>query len=642
MKRFFLLLMVCTACCLTTTTAQTLFSYGPYQVSKAEFLAAFKKNNTGPVTPKAYADYLELYLRYKLKVQAARTMRLDTLPTQKKDLEDFRSQIINSYLADDSTMNLLVKEALAHAAKDRRVSHIYIPYTANDSIAARERIRQAYHNLKLGWEFGAVAKDYSADTAANLRQGDIGWIAAFTLPYALEKLAYETPVQGYSQPYRSSQAYHIFKITAERPATGMMQVAQILLNLPAGEDAQQASRVRGLADSLYNALQHGANFGTLAMQFSDDNASFNNQGVLQPIQPGTYDPDFEDQVYALQQDGELSKPFRTSQGFHILKRMGRFPSMSNPDDANAVAAIKSRVLNDDRSKLAIEAVAQKAKKAVGFKPGTISKSAINDFTAAFFQGDPNGKAALMANTVLATYAGQQLTIKDYGDFLATHADQISYQQPPLTNDQIYAQFIQQKILEEYQQHLERYNPAFQHQLQEFQDGNMIFEAMQVNIWDKAVNDEAGLRRYFEAHKNQYHWKPSVRAIVFNSMDSAAAQHLYTALKADPRQWKQLTDRSNGLVQADSSRFELDQLPKHTEPNLQPGMITQPQLRSEDLITNFIYVLEVLPGDSPRTYDEAKGLVLNDYQNLLEETWIKSLRKKYPVKINKPVLDSLNR
>lgn len=642
MKRIFQLLIVCTSCFLTTARAQTLFSYGPYQVSKSEFLAAFKKNNTGAASPKAYADYLELYLRYKLKVQSARTMRLDTLPTQKKDLEDFRGQIINSYLADDSTMNLLVKEALAHAAKDLRVSHIYIPFNGGDSIAARERIRQAYAMLKQGVDFGQVAIQYSADSAANLRNGDIGWIGVFTLPYALEKLAYETPVKGYSQPYRSSQAYHIFRITAERPAIGMMQVAQILLNLPAGATAQQANRVRQLADSLYDAVQHGANFAALAMQFSDDNASFNNQGVLQPIQPGTYDPDFEDQVYALQQDGELSKPFRTSQGFHILKRTGRFPSMSNPDDPNAVTAIKSRVLNDERSKLAIEAVVQKAKKAMGFKPGDLSNNAINDFTAAFFQGDPNGKAALMANTVVASYAGKKLTIKDYGDYLATHADQISYQQPPLSNDQIYAQFLQQKVLEEYQQNLERYNPAFKRQLEEFQDGNMIFEAMQVNIWDKAVNDEAGLKRYFDAHKNQYNWKPSVRAIVFNSMDSAAAQQLYTALKADPRQWKQLADRTNGLVQADSSRFELDQLPKHAETNLQAGMITQPQLRSEDLITNFIYVLEVLPGDSPRTYDEAKGLVLNDYQNLLEEAWIKSLKKKYPVKINKSVLDSLNR
>jgi peptidyl-prolyl cis-trans isomerase SurA len=126
------------------------------------------------------------------------------------------------------------------------------------------------------------------------------------------------------------------------------------------------------------------------------------------------------------------------------------------------------------------------------------------------------------------------------------------------------------------------------------------------------------------------------------MDSAAAQQLYTAIKAAPQQWKTLTDNTNSIVQADSSRFELDQLPKHTAPALQAGMITMPLLRSEDQLTNFIYVLELLPGNSPRSFEEAKGLVLNDYQNQLEDAWIKSLKKKYPVRISKSVLDSLNR
>ena len=54
--------------------------------------------------------------------------------------------------------------------------------------------------------------------------------------------------------------------------------------------------------------------------------------------------------------------------------------------------------------------------------------------------------------------------------------------------------------EYYKQHLEKYNAAFAAQVNEFRDGNLLFEIMQRQIWNRAAADSAGLKKYFEAHK----------------------------------------------------------------------------------------------------------------------------------------------
>ncbi|ULQ51432.1 peptidylprolyl isomerase [Flavihumibacter fluvii] len=642
MKKSFLLWMAFYFLALPLVNAQTLFTYGPYSVSKQEFLGAFKKNNTSPPSDKAYSDYLEMFIRYKLKVKAAYDMRLDTLPAQKAELLDFRKQVINNFLADEKTLQFLVKEAMVNSEKDIRISHIYIPFAGIDSTSAKNKANRALQELRDGKSFENVAMLYSSDPTVLANKGDIGWISTFVLPYPLEKLAYETPLNTNSRSYKSSHAYHIFRRTGERPGSGMLQAAQILIPLPENATVNETAIAVKLADSIYNALQNGANFGSLALKYSGDNASFNNQGVMQAFYPGTYDNSFEEPVFALQKDDDLSKPFRTKQGIHLVKRIGVFRYATDTSNADALAAMRTRIMSDPRHKIALDAVASKAAKQLGVKLSVLPANAIDAYTKSFFQGNTGGKTLMSQGTVLATINKKGVTLKDYSNYLSVNAGNISNAQPALSEAQVFAQFIKDQVMEEYQKNLEKYNPDFASQLKEFRDGNLVFEAMQANIWDKAVNDEAGLKRYYEQHRDKYTWKESAAAVLFNSVDSAVAQNFYNTLKGNPSSWKSLADKTNGLVQADSGRFEIDQLPAYGNIKLQAGSITPPVFRPDDLTTSFMYVLHILPANLPRNFEEAKGFVLNDYQSVLEEAWISALKKKYPVKINTVVLKTLNR
>src|ERR1700722_11317349 len=91
--------------------SQTLFTVDGTAVTKEEFLKAFAKNNNGVApTEKAYRDYLELFIRYKLKVKAAYAAQLDTLPAQRTELQNFRSQVADTYMKDQESLDRLVKE----------------------------------------------------------------------------------------------------------------------------------------------------------------------------------------------------------------------------------------------------------------------------------------------------------------------------------------------------------------------------------------------------------------------------------------------------------------------------------------------------------------------------------------------------
>ncbi|HTE11118.1 MAG TPA: hypothetical protein VK645_09110, partial [Chitinophagaceae bacterium] len=118
MKQTLAVLFILVAC---NVQSQTLFTYGKKNVSKEEFLRAYNKNNTtSNNTEKAYRDYLDLYTRFKLKVQAAYDAKLDTLSGQATELQNFRSQIIEGFMNDESSVQLLVDEAFERSQKDLR------------------------------------------------------------------------------------------------------------------------------------------------------------------------------------------------------------------------------------------------------------------------------------------------------------------------------------------------------------------------------------------------------------------------------------------------------------------------------------------------------------------------------------------
>ncbi len=631
-----------------TSAAQTLFTYGTKTVSKQEFLKAFNKNNTdNKPSEKALREYLDLYVPFKLKVQAAYDAKLDTLANQRAELQAFRNQLVQSYLTDASSLQDLVDEAFARSQQDVRISHIFIA-APKDSAAldapAAKKAKEAYEALQQGKNFGEVALTYSTDPSVKSNRGDLGYITVFSLPYELENLAYNTPLNKASEPYRSNAGYHIFKKTAERKSVGKIKIAQILLAFP--PDANQTTRdeLRKKADSLYSELKKGADFAKMAQDHSNDNFSMQQGGELPEFGAGRFEAPFELAAFALQKNNDISQPLRTEYGYHIIKRLDAHPVPTNKNDPAFHQQLEAQVKSDERMEISKKAFVQKVLKTIGYKKGTYNTAQLWAYTDSTLQNKPVApKTTIAPVTVIFHFTKQQIMVKDWLAFRRATGgvDRITSGKD---HQALLDYYLELAALEYYRNHLEEYNSDFAFQLKEFKDGNLLFEVMQRKVWDKASTDSVGLKKYFAAHKNEYWWENSVTAILFTAMHDSTARNLKSKIEKDVANWRSIVETYEGTMIADSGRFEQSQLPTsaNTTQNvdLKPGLITPFSTNESDNSVSFAHIIKLFPQREPRSFDDAKGYVINDYQQQLETTWVTELRKKYPVKVNEQVFRSM--
>ena len=552
-------------------TSQTLFTYGNHAVSKKEFLQAYNKNNTDSSLAKmSYADYLDLYLKFKLKVQAAMDAGMDTIATQRAEMKSFRNQLSEGYLKEDASIELLTDEAFERSLKDIHLSQIFIAAGKdapdNEINDAQNQINAAYQRLQNGEAFDKVADDY--------QHGSLGYITAFVLPYSIETIAYSTPVGKYSIPFQSASGFHILRNDGERKAVGKVRVAQIQVAFPPDSAADIDNKLAQRADSIYKALMAGADFADLAAQLSDDQLSYMAGGEIPAFGVGTYDTAFENAAFALQHDSDISQPVRTSFGYHIIRRLQRIPVIEDPSNNDWKAVIRERVTLSDRMQVAQAMLVQNIKKRI----------------------EKDAAAADLAND--------------------------------------------SAVLGFYRDHLENYQPEFGAQMKEFSEGNLLFTIMQQKVCNAASSDTNGLKEYYDHHKEKYKWENSADALIITTLNEEFTAKARENVTNNFEEWRQWADESNGLIQADSGRFELGQIPVIDRTNFTPGLTTAPVINPQDSSRTFAYIIKLYPADEPKNFEDAKGAIINDYQVYLEEKWIAALKKKYPVRINKRVFRSL--
>lgn len=625
-------------------SGQTLFTYGNKSVTKSEFLKAYSKNNTTDKSSETnYRDYLDLYTKFKIKVQAAMDMKLDTLASLNAELQNFRSQISQNFLTDEGSMDELIDEAYLRSQRDIRVAHIFIPVKPEDSLngikVAENKINQAYEALKTQ-SFEKVAQEYSEDPLVKANKGDLGYITAFVLPYNLETAIYHTASGRYTRPLQSSAGFHILKNVGERKAAGRIKVAQILVTFPPGASTPQQELARKKADSLAKLLENGADFKQLALQHSNDNLTYQNGGELPEFGVGRYDPIFESAAFSLRNDGEISKPLRTEFGYHILKRLALTGAPRDKTDQQWLESTRLFIKQSDRMEVSRKKMLTTLQRKTGFKRLAINQTSLWRLTDSMLANKPVPELKdINGNTVLFTFTKQTVKVRDWQNYVESIRN-IAALVTGKTKRELFDQFVETSTFEYYREHLEEFNEEFRMQMNEFKEGNLLFEVMQRKIWDIAANDSLALRNFYDKNSSKYWWEASADAIIFTCADDKIAENLQATIKTNVRNWKTIVDTSNGMIQADSGRFELGQIPVVERTNFTDGLITAPVKNETDKTVAFAYILKLYKDREARTFQDAKGFVINDYQEFLEEKWVAELKKKYPLKINEVVFSSL--
>ena len=190
--------------------------------------------------------------------------------------------------------------------------------------------------------------------------------------------------------------------------------------------------------------------------------------------------------------------------------------------------------------------------------------------------------------------------------------------------------------------LESKYPEFGNLMREYYDGLLFFEVSTQEVWNKAQSDVAGIEKFFKKNKKKYKFEtPRFRGAVIQATTQQNIDNIKSMVAGKSvSEYKSVIDANLPKDSMKNVRVEIGVFA--VGDNAWVDKLAFGQGDGGKLRKGFTVVeLEGRIIKAPESYLDVKGVVTNDYQKYLEEQWVKSLRKKYKVKIDKEVLKTVN-
>ena len=632
--------------CFTTFFGQnnTILEIDNQTVNKIEFEQIYWKNKKEKIATKEDLDeYIQLFINFKLKVIAAEDLGLDTTKKFIDELSGYRVQLEKPYLIDTSINEDLINEAYYRTINEVNASHIMTKLGPNprseDTLKAFNKIKDIRNKIisgKVGFE--EAAEELSEDPYARSSKGNLGYFNAFKMLYSFECAAYNTPIGKISDIVRTKYGYHIVKPNSIRKAKGRVKTSHIMITTSLKtENNLSKEKINAIYKDL---VEKTKTFEELAVEFSEDRKSAKNGGEIGWINSGgNFYPEFEEAVFSLNIDGEFSKPFKTPNGWHIVKRLNYEPV---GDLKSMSYNLKNKIQKDARAQKTKSSFINKLKIEYQLKNMLNMKELITIIKNKNFNYEnmeANKKIKTIKNTLL-TFSNISFTNYDYIEYLLKSKSIEKNKIDQNLIKQQFEKFINQKIIDFEKTQLEAKHPDFKALMKEYRDGILLFEISDQKIWTKAIKDTAGLKEFYALNKATWIWPNRVNGTLFTS-ESKKTLKKVSSLKTK----KSLSNDSIMSILNKDNLFNLkyenkiiDDFSKYnlTFDQLNKGY-NGPFNYEEKLV--LIYVEEKLPQRN-KELKEAEGIIVSAYQNYLEDQWLTRLKKNHTITINHNTLYSI--
>ena len=607
-----------------------VFSYGDKFVLNDEFMRVFNKNKQGDSSPtkREIEEYLDLYIKFKLKVEQAYNLQMDTLPSFIKELAGYRKQLAQPYLTDKTVTDRLIREAFDRSKFEVNASHLLINCSSDakpaDTLAAYQKIVGLRTRIKNGENFEDVAKAFSEDPSAKNNNGVLGYFTSFQMIYPFENAAFNTPVGEVSMPIRTKYGYHLVYVSDKRESMGDMKVAHIMIKY---YNPSQIDSTKERIDAVYNKLKEGGDWTSIVEEFSEDFNTNSKGGELSWINRTTPNIpiEFKDVAYTLKVDGEISEPIKTRFGWHIVKRIETKPMPSYEDSKEL---IRRKVERDSRSELNKEVVVARLKKENNFQEVSGLQAVQDSFTVDLLSAKYKKQEGI--GIVLCKIGDRDYTDSYFFGYVATNQTRSNKSLTNAVND-IYDAFVQQINLDYEEGLLEKKYEAFKNIMQEYKDGILLFELTDKKVWTRAVKDTLGLKAFYDNNKAKYMWNKRADVDIFSCSDSKTKK-LAMKLAKKGKSAKEILSRCNAknpiAVTIESRKLEKSKDPLLEKINLKKGVF---KIEDGNQQFKFVRVNDILT-PTQKLLEENRGAITSDYQNYLEESWIKALKNSYPVQV----------
>jgi len=625
---------------LSGQTKDILLTIEGENVTTEEFLKLYNKNLdlVKDESQKKLDNYLELFINYKLKLKEAKRLGLDEDANYKREFENYKKQLTKNYLSDNKVTDAMVEEAYERSAYDVKASHILIldDPKVQDTLVAYNKLLDYRKVLKNEGFESAKAKLHDGE---KVLVEDLGYFSAFKMVYDFESKAYNTKPGEVSMPFKTQFGYHVVRVDEKRKSQGSVTVAHIMVS---EQQKDSTLNIKERIDDIYKKLQQKESFDAMAKQFSDDKSSARNGGKIRSFKRGNLSsPEFENAAFALEDIGDITKPIKTKFGWHIIKLIKKEPIKPFVD---LRPTLEAQVKRDARSKLINSAMVKKLESRY-----TIDKnqSAISYFEPILNNGYLQGKFNLPenynGNVEVIKINGRIFTNNDFLQHLKTKQRQYMRNKTSIVNvlNNEFKTFYENSVLKFREENLVNENQEFADILKEYKDGLLLFALMEQEIWNKASKDSTGLQAFYDLNSSKYQWERRVEATIASGSSKTIIEEAKTMFSngksiEDIKSQLNTVDNQNIIFTIGVFEKSNQKLPKNLP--FQKG-VSKVYEHNENY--HVINIEKVLP-EGIKTLKEARGSVINDYQNKIEKDWLRELRDRFEVKLDDKVLKRLKK
>ena len=172
-------------------------------------------------------------------------------------------------------------------------------------------------------------------------------------------------------------------------------------------------------------------------------------------------------------------------------------------------------------------------------------------------------------------------------------------------------------------------------MNEYHDGLLLFAVSERNIWQKASQDTAGLIAFYETNKQKYIWDERFRGMIVRCANPDIKNQVEDLLEQGIS-----LDEMMDLTQLDDTGITVEEGAWSRGDHAVVDYYVWDGMLPDGWQSDTGFVMGEKTIRDPKRLEEARGFHISDYQQYLEENWLRELRMKYPVKINRKVLKKI--
>ena len=629
---------------------QTLMTIAGRDISLGEFERIYRKNNNDNVASKqTVAEYLDMFINFKLKVIEAEELGMDTVASFLKEFESYKKQLAKPYMTNPDITEKFAVEAYERMQEEINASHIMIRLDENpdpeDTLLAYNKLIEVRNKVLAGENFETLARAVSDDPSAKSNGGNLGWFSVFRMVYNFETQAYNTPVGEVSMPFRTRFGMHILMVHGKRKALGAIKISHIFVRAPASMTREETEAARQKAMALVDSLRNGADFALLARRHSDDRSSAANGGEIPWIQSGQMIPVFDKAAFALQSPGDFSDAVHSDFGWHIIRLLDKKPigtfEEEKPD-------ILEKMRTGERATLKKDAFITSLKKEynVSFRDDAVQR-ALGRIDSTLVSGTwSKDRVKDIQSEVLFNIDNLKVNTGEFADFLVDRMKKRLTADPRTTPEDYFNSFVDEKLMDYEEDNLANKYEDYRHILQEYHDGILLFDLTDKVVWSKAVEDSSGLEDFYAENKKNYKWEDRAEATIVTLSDSSQISEV---IKQSAKLFKKkkfseqalmnkfcAEDTTGNCMSFTSGKYEKgdNQYVDNTKWKTGVGKVFYSNGKP-----SFVVVTRILKPEI-KELNETRGQVTADYQKFLEDKWVQELRDKYEVEVDMDLLKQI--